>query len=196
MLVGINSVFIFSGAIFAEGLDDSDDQVPVILNSVLGIMNVLGMAISIKLVGKYGRRSLYMISFSLVFAAMLAFAIIGYAGASGSWAQKILILVWPIAFNVGIGSLTYPYMSEILPDRALGIAVFLNWITSFLTIQFFLDISNAIEIHGLFLIHTAVALIAILVTKFFVLETKGKTKTQIIMEYCNIKPSADLEKSV
>ena len=100
----------------------------------MGVMNIIALIISTKLVEKFGRKSLLLFSFVIIFLIMLAYSIIGYAGASGSWAQKILIILWPLGFNIGIGSLTFPYMSEILPDRALGMAVFVNWMASFLTI--------------------------------------------------------------
>ena len=131
---GISPVFVFSNIVFSEGIGDSDSDIPVILTTALGLVNLLFTLLSTGLVEKYGRKKLYIIGLLGVSLILLLFSIVSYADKPGNWATKIFLVLWPIPFSISCGALTFPYMSEILPDKAMSLAVLVNWGVNFLIV--------------------------------------------------------------
>jgi hypothetical protein len=74
-------------------------------------------------------------------------------------------------------------LGELLPDNEMSAAILMNWVASFLLIQFFLPIYEAISLHGVFLIFTGFRVLGLGVIKCFLKESMGKGKLELLNEY-------------
>jgi hypothetical protein len=79
------------------------------------------------------------------------------------------------------------YLSEVLPDVGMSIVMLLDWILVFLVVQFFLDLSEAIEFMGVFLIFAGVCLVMFLFYWPLLIESKGRSKSEMLSLYSGIR---------
>jgi SP family facilitated glucose transporter-like MFS transporter 8 len=187
-LTGTNGVLFYSSTIFeTAGITSSN-----VATCGLGAIQVVATGISTWLVDKTGRRILLIVSsagmtISLFVVALsfflkdlasegsTMFSVLGYVSVAG-------VVFMIIAFSLGIGSIPWIIMSEILPVNIKGLAgstaTLLNWFASWivtLTAPLLLAWSSG----GTFSIYTVTCGLTLVFAALFVPETKGKTLEEI-----------------
>ncbi|KAI4320984.1 hypothetical protein MLD38_034411 [Melastoma candidum] len=187
-LSGINGVIFYSSNIFqGAGITNSN-----MATCGFGAVQVIATAISAGLVDKAGRRILLLLStwgmtVSLFLAAASFFVEEYVPKASGlhSFLEMVSIVGvvgMGIFFSLGIGSIPWVIMSEILPMNIKGlagsIATLANWFVAWvvtMTANLLLNWSPG----GTFMIYTVVSAFTIVFVALWVPETKGRTLEEI-----------------
>lgn len=186
-LSGINGIMFYSTYIFkSAGVSSSK-----VATLGLGAIQVVMTAFAAWLMDKAGRRLLLLISSGgaaiCLFLVGLAFFLKNHvSGGSHETGYSVLaltgVLVYIIAFSLGMGAVPWIIMSEILPVNVKGvggsIATLTNWLTSFLvtmTINLLLEWSSS----GTFWIYALVAAFTFVFVALWVPETKGRTLEEI-----------------
>uniref|UniRef100_M0ZVX1 Sugar transporter ERD6-like 6 n=1 Tax=Solanum tuberosum TaxID=4113 RepID=M0ZVX1_SOLTU len=165
-LSGINGVLFYSSNIFkSAGISSSKAA-----TFGIGAIQVIVTGISASLVDKAGRRLLLIVSSSVMTASSLLVAM--------SFFLKALVM----AFGVGLGSIPWIIMSEILPVsiKSLGgsVATLANWFSAWIvtmTANLLLTWSKG----GTFAIYALVSAFTVVFVRLWVPETKGKTLEEI-----------------
>ncbi|XP_030469742.1 sugar transporter ERD6-like 6 [Syzygium oleosum] len=187
-LSGINGVFFYSTTIFeSTGISSSN-----VATVGLGAIQVLATGVATCLPDKAGRRLLLIVSSSAMTLSLLFVAVAFYMESSASEDSKLYsimgilsvvgLVAFVVAFSLGLGSIPWLIMSEILPADIKGLAgsmaTLANWITTWiitLTANLLLDWSAG----GTFTIYAVVAACSVVFVILFVPETKGRTLEEI-----------------
>jgi len=181
-LCGISVLFVYSNDIFSKSTDT-----PVFYTTLFGITNVVAVILSFKFVDKLGRKTLIIFGNITIGLVMLAFGLIAKISGEGNPLLKYLIVIWPLFFQASLGSLTFLYISEVLPDVGVGACISANWTTGFLIAQFYLQSVEAFGFEVPFLFFGVANFLCAVVFCGALVETRGKTKADIIAEY-NLLP--------
>lgn len=173
-LCGITFVYSYSNDLFDQaGIPPAD---LTLTSTAMGVVNVGANILSLRLVDSWGRRNLLLLG-----SAMQALSMGGLFFATAkenltemeSLAVICLIVVFVVAFSLGLGSVTWLYLAEIYPmeikSRALALCSGCNWLCSF-AVCFGGRFLTVFEAGRLFGILCSVGCVLIYL---FVLETKG-----------------------
>uniref|UniRef100_A0A0D6QXN1 Major facilitator superfamily (MFS) profile domain-containing protein n=1 Tax=Araucaria cunninghamii TaxID=56994 RepID=A0A0D6QXN1_ARACU len=182
-LSGVNGIMFYSTSIFKSAGISSGN----VATLGLGATQVIMTGFAAWLMDRAGRRVLLMISSGgmtvCIFLVGLAFFLKTYV--SGDTYQTLFsvmaligLLVYIIAFSLGLGAIPWIIMSEILPPNVKGvagsIATLANWLSSWavtMTINLLLAWSSP----GTFWIFAGVCLFTLIFVALWVPETKGQT---------------------
>jgi len=181
---GTGAVFVFSNDIFSKSTSN-----PVLYSTLLGVINLLAVIVSFKFIEKFGRRTLILFGVISIGVLLLAFGLIAALDSESSPILKFLLICWPIFYQASLGSLTFLYISETLPDVGVGFCTSANWMSGFLISQFYLQ---SVEKFGLgvpFIFFACLCFVSAVIFSKNLVETKEKTKTEIIAAYSKISPS-------
>ncbi|KAF8012513.1 hypothetical protein BT93_I0617 [Corymbia citriodora subsp. variegata] len=187
-LSGINGVFFYSTTIFeSAGISSSN-----VATVGLGAIQVLATGVATYLTDKAGRRLLLIVSSCAMTMSLIFVAVVFYIESSASEDSQLYsimgilsvvgLVAFVITFSLGMGSVPWLIMSEILPANIKGLsgsmATLANWTTTWLitlTANLLLDWSTG----GTFTIYAAVAACSAVFVILFVPETKGRTLEEI-----------------
>jgi SP family arabinose:H+ symporter-like MFS transporter len=178
------------------GINTIIDYAPIILESagwridaalfatfVMGLVNITFTFVSIWLIEKAGRRTLYLIGSAGLTMVLLAITALSLSGRFTGIAALVLILSFVAIFCACIGPVFWTLVSEIFPNRirgtAMSIPVFTQWIANAVVVGFF---PWMLAEAGSALTFGILALCAggmLLFTLRWVPETKGKTLEEI-----------------
>lgn len=131
-MTGINSVIFYSTTIFGfAGFKDS-----ILATASVGAVNVLTSVLATTLVETMGRRTLLLIGTSIMLVSLLVLSmILWHGGGIGESSQGLVavvaVLVYIFGFAIGLGSVCWAVMTEIMPTRlrtkAVSLFLSLNW---------------------------------------------------------------------
>ncbi|XP_049385232.1 sugar transporter ERD6-like 6 [Solanum stenotomum] len=185
-LSGINGVLFYSSNIFkSAGISSSKAA-----TFGIGAIQVIVTGISASLVDKAGRRLLLIVSSSVMTASSLLVAMSFFLKefTPENWHSFFAVLslvglvALVMAFGVGLGSIPWIIMSEILPVsiKSLGgsVATLANWFSAWIvtmTANLLLTWSKG----GTFAIYALVSAFTVVFVRLWVPETKGKTLEEI-----------------
>ncbi|GAU90882.1 hypothetical protein RvY_03240 [Ramazzottius varieornatus] len=196
-LSGIDAVMFYSTAIFkSAGLQEGNQAVYATIAT--GGVNVLMTVASLFLVEKAGRKVLLLIGYSgmLVFMTLLTIFMLQTKateppveearpiGGMNPFAigSTICLIGYIVFFATGPGSIPWFLVSELFTTApraaATSVAVGVNRFCSLLIAITFPYLNNAINEYT-FIIFVTILTLIIMFTKFFVIETKGKTTEQV-----------------
>ncbi|XP_030469714.1 sugar transporter ERD6-like 6 isoform X2 [Syzygium oleosum] len=191
-LSGINGVLFYATTIFeSAGISSSD-----VATVGVGAIQVLATTATTWLPDKAGRRLLLIVSSSTMTLSLLLVAVAFYMEGSASEDSKLYsvmgilsvvgLVAFVVAFALGMGSVPWVIMSEILPANIKGLAgsmaTLANWMTTWIitvTANSLLDWSAG----GTFTIYTVVAACTVVFVILFVPETKGRTLEEIQLSF-------------
>ncbi|XP_078060490.1 solute carrier family 2, facilitated glucose transporter member 2 [Mustelus asterias] len=189
---GINAIFFYSTAIFKQ----ANLLHPVYATIGVGVVNIIFTMISVFLVERAGRRSLYMMGL----AGMCCCAVIMTVGLvfqnSFVWMSYLsmsAIFTFVAFFEIGPGPIPWFIVAELFSQgarpAAITIAGFCNWTCNFIVGMCFPYIA---ELCGpyVFVIFAGLLFGFTLFTYFKVPETKGKTFEQIVQGFRRKKSSS------
>lgn len=183
---GINIVIYFAPTIF-QRIGNTETGYAISTALFLSVINVIATIISLWLIDRIGRRKLLI---SSVFFMMLSLFIIGIGLYRNvmmvRWVTFASLIIYIVAFAIGMGPITWLLISEIYPIRirgqAMSIATFANWLSNYIVSLTFLQIMYLLTPGGAFLLYGFIAFFALLFVFRRVPETKGKSLTEISKE--------------
>ena len=104
-----------------------------------------------------------------------------------SWLPLPLLMIFTIAFNLGLGSLTWVVATEILPVKSRGWTHTIANITSnfcwFLVTKTFNDLQDSFGLSAPFFLYGSVCVFGLIFIYIFLPETRGKTYEETAMEF-------------
>ncbi|KAK2496256.1 hypothetical protein MC885_003758, partial [Smutsia gigantea] len=194
---GINGIFYYSTSIFqTAGISQ-----PVYATIGVGAINMVFTAVSVFLVEKAGRRSLFLIGMS----GMSVCAILMSVGllllnklAWMSYVSMVAIFLFVSFFEIGPGPIPWFMVAEFFSQgprpAALALAAFSNWTCNFIVALCFQYIADLCGPY-VFFVFAGVVLAFTLFTFFKVPETKGKSFEEIAAEFRKKSGSAQVPKA-
>ncbi len=99
------------------------------------------------------------------------------------------VYTYIMAFGMSLGSVFYPYTTDILPSLGIGIASIAQWILACLISRFALDIMNWLGPFVIFFTFLIFCLLGSLIMMKFGVETKDREDSEIQKEFLNIASS-------
>lgn len=201
---GIGFMFAYSKRLFQYGLDPQD-SLPSTLTLLIGVISVISTIVSSFFIDKLGRRKQYIPSLVCLSAICFAYAIIATIYGPEHTAAKVLILIYPIFFALSGGSITFLYLGEVLSEIAISAVIPFQWVFSFIVAEVSLSLLESIGSSGIFFIFVGFAALGAAVTNVFLIESKGKSKAEMIALFSGISenkivpkmnPKEDLEAQV
>lgn len=177
-LNGINTVIFYSSSIYGEAGFAS----PIIGAIIGGGVNFLGCLPAALLSDRLGRRTLLMTSFAVMAGSLIIVSSTQLSGLAVKVRGAIslgFLLLFTFGFTLGIGSLAFPYASEILADELKGPVLALTTALSFffsaiigLTFPHFVQGTGGVGIP--FFMYAGLNILGLLFTWHFVVETRGR----------------------
>jgi sugar porter (SP) family MFS transporter len=183
---GINAVIYYVPSIMEKtGLTASDS---IIYSVIVGAINAAATVVALRFIDRVGRRPLLLASLAvmLVSLTLLGLAFVFGNGVSGSVLSLLCLLVYIVAFAVGLGPIFWLLIAEIFPAelRAAGAAVSTAtvWFCNFLVSLVFLPLVAAVGQGPTFWIFAAVCAFGLVFVYRSVPETKGRSFAEIDAE--------------
>lgn len=171
------TIFRFAGFTLPSG--------DILATIITTIDSVIATIIALFLIDRFGRRPLLLISLAGIATTLAIVGIIFLFGASHTAGYLILIclLVYILAYGIGIGPIFALMCSEIFPTRLRGsgvsISFCLNWAATLLVSITFLSLITHLGNSLTYWLYGVFAIAAIAFCWFLVPETKGKNLEQI-----------------
>lgn len=182
-ITGINTVIYYAPKIFQlAGYSTAQQAIQATL--IVGGVNVFMTVLSLWLIDRLGRR-LLMLGGLVGMTASLA--ILGFSFSSTSLEIEAAalggLIVYVAFFAVSLGPCAWLIISEIFPQgirgRAMGIAVFANWLCNYIVSLTFLSMLEVLGNGQTFWLYAAICLLGLWFVYKMVPETKGKTLDEI-----------------
>ncbi|XP_075717715.1 solute carrier family 2, facilitated glucose transporter member 2 [Rhinoderma darwinii] len=182
---GINGIFYYSTSIFYK----SGISQPVYATIGVGAVNTISTIVSVFLVERAGRRSLYLIGLSgmSVCAVIMTIALaLLHDHAWMSYLCMVAIFLFVIFFEVGPGPIPWFIVAELFSQgprpAAMAVSGFCNWTCNFIIGMCFQYIADACGPY-VFIIFAILLFGFTIFTYFKVPETKGKSFEEIAAEF-------------
>jgi len=175
---GSTAIFVFSNNILEKSTSNE-----VLFTTLIAIINLASVIISFTFVERLGRRTLILTGIICIGIVVTVFGLIEVIDGETNPALKFILLIWPVFYQGSIGSLTYLYISETLPDVGVSACTAINWTSGFIVSQFFLPVSENLGVGTAFL---AFGVACFASSYFFygnLMETKDKTRSQIMFAF-------------
>ncbi|XP_003703873.2 facilitated trehalose transporter Tret1 [Megachile rotundata] len=183
---GVNAVIFYTVMIFEAS---GSSMAPEVASIVVAFVQLVMSGVAALIVDRAGRKPLLMISTGVMSASLVALGYYFQKKDSGSdvstlgWLPLTSLIVFMIAFSIGLGPVPWMLMGELFPSEtkavASSIAVMLNWFMVFLVTKTFPAMNDELGTDMTFWIFAAIMAGATAFTHFLIPETKGKTYQQI-----------------
>ncbi|WP_283257916.1 sugar porter family MFS transporter [Brachybacterium kimchii] len=184
-LTGINTIVYYGQVVLIEA--GFDESAALIANVVPGLIGVIGSIVSLYLMDRVNRRTMFITGYLLITLWHLLIGIASLVLPVGSGARPYVILVLVVLF---VGSMqtflnvaTWVILSEIFPlhmrGLSIGIAVFCMWIANALLGLLFPTVVEGIGLTGSFFMLAAFNLVAAVFMLKLLPETRGRTLESI-----------------
>ncbi|HET7271562.1 MAG TPA: MFS transporter [Rubrobacter sp.] len=187
-LTGINSIMYYGTRLLGEAGFSANSA--IILNILNGVASVSGITVAILVMNRINRRTMLLFGYFGIATAHLLIGLSSLLLAPGLFrAYMILLFVILFVFIMQgtAGPLVWLMLSEIFPLEmrgfAIGISVFLLWITNFFVGLFFPPLVAAFGISSTFFMFAAIGALAFVFIWTMVPETRGRTLEQLEEEF-------------
>lgn len=184
---GINAVLFYTVDIFKAAKVPLD---PVVATIICAFVQVLATAVSSVLMDRAGRKPLLLISAACMAISLIIFG--GYDLAKSKdpsvtetygWLPVLCLTLFLAAFSIGFGPTPWLMVAEMTSSRfrsfVSGVATALNWFFAFVVTFTFKKLEQGIHGYGVYWLYASFCASSIIVTKFFLPETKGKQAQEI-----------------
>ncbi len=182
-ITGINTVIYYAPKIF-QLAGFQEVQTAIFAAILVGVVNVAMTIVALWLIDRLGRRPLLIGGLIGMTASLtlLGFSFLSSSIHSGLIAI-VALLLYVSFFALSLGPVTWLIISEVFPlgirGRAIGIAIFLNWMCNFIVSLTFLSLIEAFGPAVTFWLYGIICLLGLWFVWKRVPETKGKTFEQI-----------------
>ncbi|KAJ3089691.1 hypothetical protein HK102_005734 [Quaeritorhiza haematococci] len=180
---GINAAIFYSTTIFSQIYSSS---IAIKLTLLIGVMNLFMTIGSSLLIERLGRRTLLLVAQGGMFLFSFAVPLSYYVLKLPPGAMVVELILFVASFGVGLGSIPWLILPELVPTYAVGpaasICTAINWTCCFLIALFF-PVAVAYAGYYIFFFFSACLFVGIIFTFYILPETKGKTVEQVLSEY-------------
>lgn len=192
-LTGVNSIMYYGTQILSES--GFSTQASIVANTLNGLTSVIAVLVGIRLMTKVRRRKMLLVGFSGTTTALFLITVTSMT-LSGSAIFPYIILSLTVLFlafmQSCLGPVFWCIMPEIIPLKlrglGMGICVLFVWMTNFVIGLVFPVLLSSIGLQYTFMIFMIIGIFAVLFTKVFVPETKGKSLEEIEEQFQNYNP--------
>eukprot|EP00096_Caligus_rogercresseyi_P009530 TRINITY_DN3242_c0_g1_i1.p1 TRINITY_DN3242_c0_g1~~TRINITY_DN3242_c0_g1_i1.p1 ORF type:complete len:272 (-),score=17.47 TRINITY_DN3242_c0_g1_i1:26-841(-) len=177
---------------------------PYIASSVLCLLRLVFSLFSVRLLTKFSKKKLYIWITMAMICANASIAIHQFFYEKGyfkAWLiEDHLAIRWlPFAsiallyssISLGFGTITRTLQGELLPANkrsfGCGLIGFFDGLSIFTVVKISPALSEIIHVHGCFILFTLDLVVGVIVTYFFLPDTKGKSLEEIEKYYYNLK---------
>ena len=178
---GVNAVFSYAPMIFEQA--GAATSAAFISAAVVGVVNLVATVIAIWSMDRFGRRPLLIAGATGMTLAHVVLAGSALAGHFEGYLVLAAIMLFIASFALSVGPGYWILISEILPNRARGIAISviqaITSMASIIVVQLFPWQVSTVGIAGTFGIYALVTIFTIVLVQRHVPETKGKSLEQI-----------------
>ena len=143
----------------------------------IGVVNFLATLVGLVLLIFFGRKSL-MLVFNVLMTLTLSLLSI-YSFDKNSIGMIVCVLLFIAFFEFSSGPIVWLYNAEIMRDKAVAIATFLNWFISLLISIFIPSLVKMFDIGWIFFSFSVFTALGSAFILYFMEETRGKTPTEI-----------------
>lgn len=180
---GINIIFNYAQEVFQSAGYNVNDM---FLNIVItGGVNLLFTLVAIRVVDRWGRRSLMLFGAGGLAVIYLLMGAMYYFRFSG-WPVLLMVVVAIAIYAMSLAPITWVVLSEIFPNRIRGLAMSLAtlflWIASFALTFSFPILNSWLGAYGTFWVYSAICVAGFLFVKARLPETKNKSLEEIEKE--------------
>lgn len=106
------------------------------------------------------------------------------------WIPLVCVLIFTVAFSIGVGPIAWLLISELYPleYRGLGGAITssFSYACAFVSVKTFVDLESAFGLHGAFWIYAMVSLLGLAFVLVFVPETRGRGLDEMTETHANL----------
>lgn len=187
---GINAIILYSSDIFQKSGAKFNPNLACI---VVAAFQVIATFASSLVVDKWGRRSLLLVSASVmalsslilgIFFTIKIHSLVNISTLNGiTFLPTFSLCLFVIVFSLGFGPIPWMISSEIFIPQIKSIAGAaagtFNWGLAFIVTKFYIDLKNCIGQDAIFYVFAIISCTAVLFVYFVVNETKGKTIEEI-----------------
>jgi MFS family permease len=176
---GIDSItFYLMFVIQQSGISSRDDQQAALI--FLGFVKVAFVVVGSKLLDKYGRRPMLLVSLLGCAISLLVVSLTFVAETPASNVATVIALAFYLAFfSIGLGPGNWVVASEIFATsiraKAMSLAVFANRLTATVMASSFLTLSDALTLPGFLFMLTLICLGSAAFLFKLLPETKGRS---------------------
>ena len=143
------------------------------VTALIGIVNFLATIIGLFLLMCFGRKSIMVVFNTGMFLSLLMISYFSFD--NDTIGMVVCTLLFITFFEFSSGVIIWLYLAEILQDKALGIAIFLNWFFNLIISIATPFVLKEVAIGWVFLFLGTTTFAGTLFIIFFMKETKGKT---------------------
>jgi SP family xylose:H+ symportor-like MFS transporter len=148
------------------------------LTVLVGFVNVISTLGGMPFVDKFGRRPLLLIGYVGMFVSEILVGIFAIEELN-VWAQTIFVLLYIFFFEISIGPILWSYDADIMNDKGMSIAAFLNWMITLVVTSISYFMFTDLGIAPTLFMYGGLSGISLIFIYFFVFETKNKSKDEI-----------------
>jgi len=179
-ITGINTVVDYAPKILmTAGLEIRN---ALLQTSLIGLVNFAFTFIAIFLIDKIGRKTFYIIGSAGMAVTLLLIAAAFHFQMNPIF-TTVCIMGFIAFFASCIGPAFWTLVAEMFPNRirgqAVALASFTQWVFNFLVVLFFPYILDALGGSVTFLFLALMSFIQLLIARFYIRETKGKSLEEI-----------------
>ncbi|KAM3133557.1 hypothetical protein pb186bvf_014399 [Paramecium bursaria] len=185
---GINAILIYSSGIFKESFSEETKN---ILNIAVGLTNLTFSILAIPLLNKFGRRPLLLYGTIYCSITLLVIGVFGSDQKGNGLIISIFMFLYLAGFQFSLGPVVWIYISDILPEKGVSIAVLANWIGCAIVAQFFLLLQDSAGFSGCFFIFGGFCVLGAIFIFFRVKETKDRSADTIENMYSLVNKVED-----
>lgn len=173
-------MMVFPDMVFQAGLESSS-KLGTIMSIIMGIINIFSKLAATFSVQRFGRRPPLVYGLFATALLMFLYSLIVWVDSPGNIYAKLIMMIWPLPFSLTVGGIAVLYISEILPGIGISLCIQALWISSFIIVQYFLALVAMIGLGGVFMCFSICSFIGAIYLYFYSIETKGKSKNEIII---------------
>lgn len=182
---GANTIFYYSSQILAKVFGSAIGG--VVSTVGIGVVFVVATIITLLVVDKFKRRTLFMTGSIGMGASLLLVGLIYPAAKSNhawaTWAVFFFICLYVIFYAYSWAATTWIVVGELFPSNvrglATGIASTVNWFGNILVALFFPVLLDTVGLSVIFFGFAVICVIGFLFAKYILYETKGKSLEEI-----------------
>lgn len=187
---GVNTIMFYGTQILTNA--GFSTKIALVANMANGLTSVAATFLGIWLLGKIGRKTLFLLGFSGTTTSLLLIALFSYF-LNGNAMLPFFVLLFTILFLTfmqgGIGPVLWLSLAEIFPARlrglGMGLCVFVLWLVDFCIGTAFPVLLANLGLFMTFMFFVVSGILAIIFVIMYMPETKDKSLEEIEKDFRN-----------